>query len=216
MIKKYLNVNIWLAFAGIALLYAIALAIEYKCIYTEDYFVSALGRESSTRLNDYLDITQKQAWINYLLIIPIIWFPALVIGLCLKAGAILKNIKVSYFKLVDLVLKSHLVFAINYLVFTILKWKQIIHKEYFNLDNCYDYQSILSIISTDKIPYWLIYPLQLVSITEFLQLLFISYGISLLFQYSFVKSVIFYLMFYGIGLFFWVVFTIYLQTFMLR
>jgi len=214
--NKYLNANIWIIFSVIAFIYAVALTIEYKFIYTVDYFVYAFGREKSTILNNYLDTTQKQAWINYLLIIPIIWFPTLTIGLCLKTGAILRNIKVSYFKLVDLVLKSHLIFSINYLIFTILKWKQIIHREHFNLDNCFDYQSVLAVIQIEKIPYWLIYSLQLVSFTELFQLLFISYGIRILFQYSFAKSVLFYLIFYGIGLFFWIVFTIYLQTFMLR
>ncbi|MDR2929261.1 MAG: hypothetical protein LBV41_13860 [Cytophagaceae bacterium] len=213
-LQKYLDANIWLVFAIIAMFYGIALTIEYKFIFTEDYFVNALGRKESVLLQNFLDITQSQFWINYLLIIPVVWFPALAIGLCLKAGAILRNMQVSYSKLAGLALKSHLIFAVNYLVFTILKWKQIIHREYFNLDNCFDYQSILAIIPVEKIPYWLLYPLQLISICELLQLIIISYGISKLFQYSLVKAIVFYLIFYGVGLFFWVIFSIYLRTFL--
>jgi hypothetical protein len=136
------------------------------------------------------------------------------VGLCLKTGAILRSVRVSYVELVNVTLKSHIIFAVNYLVFTILKWKQIVNRAYFNLDNCFDYQSVLAIIPTGKIPYWLLYPLQLISICELLQLLFISFAIKGLFNYTFAKSVKFYLVFYGIGLFFWVVFSIYLQTFM--
>jgi len=91
--NKYLNANIWIIFSVIAFIYAVALTIEYKFIYTEDYFVYAFGREKSTILNNYLDSTQKQAWINYLLIIPIIWIPTLTIGLCLKNRCNIKKYK---------------------------------------------------------------------------------------------------------------------------
>jgi len=211
--QRYLNANIWFIFLTIISFYAVSLFIEYKFIFTDKFFVQALNVDESFCLQCFFESHNKSAWINYLLILVVVWFPSLSISFCFKIGAILKNVHVSYFKLVDLVLKAQLIFAINYFVFTILKWKQIIVVSYSNMDNPFIYQSVLAFFSLHNIPFWLLHPLQLLSVCEFFHFLFVSYGISKLFSYSFASAVKFYLLFYGIALFFWVAFSFFLITF---
>jgi hypothetical protein len=54
--KKYLNVDIWVVFSALVLIYAMALTIEYKFIFNEDFFVNALGiRDNTEKLRVFFE-----------------------------------------------------------------------------------------------------------------------------------------------------------------
>lgn len=214
IIQKYLNINIWITFFIIYLIYSISLVLESHFIYTDSFLINIIGIDkTSDSLKRFIALKKELFWINYFILVLIIWFPTLAIAFCFKVGAILNNTSIKYKHIVNLTLKSQLIGAVNYFIFTFLKLNHLIERNVNNLNNCYDYQSILALLSDKHIPYWLLYPLQLVSISELLSMIFYTYGIHILFKYTKLKAVKFYFVFYGVGLLFWIVLTIFLQTF---
>lgn len=59
---------------------------------------------------------------------------------------------------------------------------------------------------------WLIYPLEKMNATELIFVLLLGYFISRIFAYSIWKSISSAFLFYGCGLLFWIVFSVFLQV----
>ncbi|WP_166367061.1 hypothetical protein [Perlabentimonas gracilis] len=81
-----------------------------------------------------------------------------------------------------------------------------------SVNNNFSFQSLLRFFDNKNLPYWLLYPLQCVNVAEAVHILFLSLGISFLMKQKYGKSLLFVLLWYGMGLLFWIVFTVFLQT----
>lgn len=213
LIERYFRANNWVVLIVLIIIYSIALTIEFNYLFTDDFYISALEGKRSLESIDNLIIKERNSqWVNYPMAIAVVLIPALLIAFCLNIGTVLNNYKVSFLKLFGITLKAQLIFALNYLVAVILKSTGILEFTYSSVNNNYKFQSLLVFIDTKSSPYWLLYPLQCINIAEGLHMIFLGYGISVLLNQKFAKSLFFVLLWYGVGLIFWIVFSVFLQT----
>lgn len=213
IIESYFKANNWAVLTVLIAIYAIALTIEFNYVFTDDFYISSFESKLSPESIDNLIIKERGSqWINYPIVILIVIIPASLIAFCLNIGAVLKNYKVAFSKLFGITLKAQLIFALNYLLAVILKSTGIVDFTYSTVNNNYKFQSLLIFFDTKTLPYWLSYPLQCINIAEGLHILFLALGISLLLDKKYSKSLTFVLFWYGMGLLFWIVFSVFLQT----
>lgn len=213
LIERYFRANNWVVLFVLIIIYSIALTIEFNYLFTDDFYISAHeGKQSLENINNLIIKERNSQWVNYPIAIVVVLIPALLIAFCLNIGTVLNNYKVSFLKLFGITLKAQLIFALNYLVAVILKSTKILEFTYTSVNNNYKFQSLLVFFDTKSFPYWLLYPLQCINIAEGLHMIFLALGISVLLNQKFAKSLFFVLLWYGVGLIFWIVFTVFLQT----
>ena len=138
--------------------------------------------------------------------------PQRLISFAINIGVILNDYKISIKEIFVITLKAQIVFAINYLIATILKWQGIIERNRENINNNYDFQSLVVFFQDKQLPFWKFYPLQNINITEIIHLLVLSFGFAWIAKIKFMKAFLFTLIFYGLALLIWIIFTIFLQT----
>ncbi|MDR1054977.1 MAG: hypothetical protein LBL90_03960 [Prevotellaceae bacterium] len=194
-------------------MYAISLTIEFRYLFTDAYYYLSLGSSfNDDYIKDLISAERKYQWPNYLYAILIILIPSVLVSFCLYVGIILKGLKTSFSKVLDISFKSQIIFALNYFICTLLKVFNLIQKDYQNINNNYDFQSLLVFLKNKQLPDWLVYPLEKINTSELIFVLFLSFGFSFITKQSYKTSIIFVFICYGIGLFIWVIFTLFLRT----
>lgn len=210
--EKYFRTNNWIIFLILATIYVVSLNIEFRFIFTDDFYFQSFKNQDSGKITNFMLKDRELNWVNYLYIPVITIIPAILISLCLFVGTIFNDIKTSFIKLFSISLKSQIIFAINYFVSVLLKWSGFIERNYNNINNNYDFQSARLFFSNEDLPYWLIYPLQCINITEIIYILFLSVGIRFAIEIKYFKAIGFTTLYYGIGLVIWIIFSVFLQT----
>jgi len=214
--QKYFAYNTKTIFIIIVAIYALAITLELNFVFTDEFYTESLSEKScynsSEKITVFIAKDRQTDWINYPMIIVIVLFPAIFIGTALFIGAILKEYKYKYKDFFSIALKAQIIFAINYLIGIILKWQSLIDREFYNINNNFDYQSLLVFFKNQKLPIELIYPLQNINIAEIIHILFLSLGIKILFNVKYIKALGFVSVFYGFALLTWIIFTVFLIT----
>ncbi|MDR1552829.1 MAG: hypothetical protein LBS69_05135 [Prevotellaceae bacterium] len=214
ILTKYFKLNTWIVFAVIISVYFIALTIEFKFVFTDDFYINSLSNnyDDHSKLIEFIRSDRAMEWVNYFISFAIVLIPALLIAFVLNVGTIFREYKIKFMRLFDIVLKSQIVFASNYLISIALKSTGIISKEWNLIDNNYFYQSLACFFQDGNYPFGLMYPLQIINITEIVHLLFLAFGFSCVSKFGYLKSVRFVAVFYGIAMIIWIIFTVFLQT----
>jgi len=213
LIKNYFELNTWLVFFVLIAIYSIALTIEFRFVFTDDLYLGLqASKKSLENIQNLISSERKSQWINYPITILIVLIPSLLISFCLNIGTVIKEYKTSFIKLFEIAVKAQMVFAINYLLSIVLKATGVIHFSLTTVNNNYNFQSALIFFDNKVLPYWLIYPIQCINLTEIVHILILSIGVSWLLQIKFLKALTFVALWYGIGLLFWIIFTVFLQT----
>lgn len=210
--ESYFKGNNWVVLIVLVSIYAIALTLEFAFVFTDNFYISSFENQINLESIKSLILKERESqWMNYLVPIFIIIIPALLIAFCLNIGVVLKNYKIAYSSLFGIALKAQLVFSMNYLIVVALKSFGIIDFTYSTVNNNYGFQSLLILFNPQTLPNWLFYPLQCINIAECLHILFLSLGVSLLIKKRYGESLCFVLAWYGMGLLFWIIFSIFLQ-----
>ena len=212
-LNNYFTANTWTVFAIIMILYFIALTIEFKYIFTDNFYFEAFeGKKRLESIQEIIINDRGEYWLNIPIVFIVVLFPTLMIAFALNIGAVFNEYKIRFTDIFKITLKAQLIFAINYLISTILKWQGLIERNYGNINNNYDFQSIAYFYEGKGLTFGVMYILQNINITEIIHILVLSYGFSWLTQKSYAKSIGFVLTFYGIALLIWIIFTVFLQT----
>ena len=210
--EKYFSYNTINIFFIIVAIYALAITIELNFVFTDDFYYESLSNSNNKeKVADFITKDRDSEWINYPMILVVVLFPAILIALALYLGSVLKGFKLKYKDYFIIALKAQIIFALNYLLGIILKWQGLIDRKFYNINNSYDYQSLLVFFKNKNIPEELIYLLQNINITEFVHILFLSLGISYALKTKYIKAIGFVTLFYGIALLIWIIFTVFLQ-----
>jgi hypothetical protein len=213
ILDNYFKANNWIVFAIIMILYFIALSLELRYIFTDDFYHKAFtGKLNLDSMQHLITKERGNEWLNYPIAFIVVLFPTIMIAFALNIGSVLYDYKIKYVELFKITLKAEIIFAVNYLIATILKLQEIIERDYSNINNNYDFQSLAYLFRNKGLPFWIMYPLQNINITEIAHILILSYGFAWLSQKKFIKSIGFVVLFYGVALLVWVVFTVFLQT----
>ncbi|MCG8410048.1 MAG: hypothetical protein MI739_02060, partial [Bacteroidales bacterium] len=212
ILDKYFRTNSWLIFIIIIGLYFIALGVEFKYIFTEDFYLDAFkGQNNLENIYEFIAKDKSSEWVNFPIVLIIVLVPTLIIAFILNLGAALKEYKFRFTSLFKISLKAQMVFAINYLVITILKVFNLLDRHYDNINNNYDFQSLLIFFKDKKLPLTVRYFLQYINISEITYILLLAYGFSWLSKQAYSKSLGFVSIFYGITMFIWIIFIIFMQ-----
>ncbi len=213
LLSKYLKINIWIVFGVIVTIYFVALTIEFKFVFTDDFYHQSFDAKNSyEQVQSFIIADRNKEWLNYPFAIFRILIPSTLITSLFYLGKIIREFKVSFFELFEVALKAQMIFAINYILAVILRLRDLIDGDWASINNNYYYQSLLIFFRESNLPYWLYYPLQCINISEFLHILILTFGIHSITSLKFKSSLSFVLVFYGAGLLIWIIFTVFLQT----
>lgn len=213
LLDKYFALKTWIVFLFILTIYSVALTIEFRYVFTDNlYFNSFESKRTIQGIENLIMAEREDEWLNYPIAGLVILLPSLLIAFCLNLGIILRDFKVSFIKLFGVVLKAQIIFALNYLISIILRISGIIDFSYYTANNNFEYQSALVFFDTKVLPDWLLYPIQCINITEIIHILFLTLGITWLLNLKSSKALFFVLLWYGVGLLLWIVFSVFLQT----
>ena len=213
ILTGYFRTNTWIVFAGIILLYFIALTLEFKFVFTDEFYLNfSEYYDDNNKLIEFIHADRALEWVNYLIVFAIVCIPALLIAFILNIGTNLREYKIKFSQLFKTTLKAQVVFAVNYLVSIILKSTGIIAKDWITIDNNYFYQSFAYFFRDSYYPFWIMYPLQIINITEIVHLFILAFGFSYISKFGYLKSLGFTLVFYGATMLIWIIFTVFLQT----
>jgi hypothetical protein len=196
------------------LIYFIALTVEFKFIFTEKFYIESLSGnyDNQNKLLEFIRSDKALEWVNYFIVFAIVMVPALLIAFALNLGTLCREYKIKFAELFGIALKSQIIFALNYFVSIVLKSTGVISKDWNMIDNNYFYQSLAYFFKDSHYPYWIMYPLQIINITEIIHLLFLALGFSYISKFGYLKSLGFAALFYGIAMMVWIIFTVFLQT----
>ena len=212
LLKDYYKLNTWLVFVFIILLYFLSLAIEFRFIFTDAFYLRYIeGTTQNGSVYDFIKADRATEWVNFPFAIIVVLVPSFLIAFILNVGVALKEYKIKFKSLFQVVVKAQLVFAVNYLISTILKWQGILENKYETINNNYAYQSVLFFFKSTELPFWSKYPLQILNFTELIHLFFLSFGFSIISQLGYLKALGFVLLFYGLALVFWIIITVFFQ-----
>ncbi|GHS85978.1 hypothetical protein FACS1894201_06340 [Bacteroidia bacterium] len=214
LINKYYASNNWLVLLALFLIYALALTLEFNFLFTDQYYADPLVASGKNMefIQERLAKVHSTDWVNYPLALVVILFPAFAVAFCLNIGVLFNNYKLQFQSVFDVSLKASAVFAINYLLAVILKISGVINLPRASINDTVAFQSALTFFDVSQLPYWLLYPLQCVNISEVVFILFLAYGMKRLLDAKYLRSLLFVLLWYGLALLVWIVFTVLLQT----
>jgi hypothetical protein len=201
--------NAWVVFALLCFGYATTAYIQDTMILTKDVFYNTLGEQlTAERIDDIIEKRAKWKFLAYVFIPLKVLIPTALVALCLNCGTILMSCKIRFSSLFTLALRSSVVFLIWKLLTTfILLFTKVEVMDDMAKANKF---SLTGYISKEDIPSWLLSPLSLINIFEVTFWLLLTFGMSRLLQKSFNSSLRFVATTYGLGLFIWMVFIIFL------
>lgn len=211
--EKYFRANTWFIFLVIYAIYAIALTIEFTFIFTDEFYIEAFGsnKQSIDEISGLISADREQEWVNYPFALLVIFVPVIATTLVLYLGAIIGGQKISIKNLFKTTLKAQIIFAISYLTTVLFKWQGIIKVSPINVNDRFEYQSLLAFFNYNKIPEWLFYPLQCINLTELLHLFVLAYGYAIISKLRYSKAFGRVVLLYGSGLLFWMVLVVFIQ-----
>lgn len=217
ILKRYYNTNNYIVSCLIILIYYIALTIELNFIFTNEFYIESLKQNHNfDKINSLIEMDRNVEWVNYIFVFIIILIPTIFISMSLNIAAIFKEYKVKYSNIFNIVLKSQIIFSINYLISIILRWQGILENKIETINNNFNYQSVLSLINSKALPEWSIYPLQVINVTEIVYVFILAYGIKELFKIKYNKSLLLVIVCYISILIIWIVFSFLLKTILYR
>ncbi|MDR1743860.1 MAG: hypothetical protein LBR48_08625 [Dysgonamonadaceae bacterium] len=193
------------------LIYAVALAIEFKWIFTDDFFMERFADHSQEGLvQSMIVLNKKSILLNYIAAVFVVLIPVYAVGGCLWIGFNLFERVAKFPDCLRMSAISNLIFPVNYMLSVLLRVAKVLPYNETDADNNFRYQSLLALVRWD-IPDWLLYPLEKINVTEVVFVLLLGYFISSSFALPFIKSVCYAVLFYGAGLLLWIIFTVFLQ-----
>jgi len=143
ILDNYFKANTWIVFAIIMILYFIALTIEFKFIFTDDFYLKAFeSKKNFESIQNIMNNARNEEWLNYPIAFIVVLFPTLMIAFALNIGTVFNEYKIEFIDLFKITLKAQVVFAINYLIATVLKWQGLVERHSGNMNNNYDFQSL--------------------------------------------------------------------------
>jgi hypothetical protein len=191
-----------LIFIFASLLYIlISVIINEFIISGELYYNTYADRLSIDRINKLIHLKEKWEWKGYALIPVLLLIKLLLITLSIEIGVILLDYKVSFNKIFRVVLIAELVT----ITAQVIRNTFLFFLDFDTFDEIYNFYplSVLSLINTNSVDTWLIYPLKLANVFTIIYFIVLAYGLSFILRKKPVKMLLFSLSTYGLCLLIW-------------
>lgn len=208
--ENYFTIRTWILFAFSCVAYALVLHIQQKYVLTEQVYYNTLGEQLTIeRIDAFLQKQREWAWLSYALIPAVLFVQALLVSICLATGAILLDYKIKFGRLLGMVIKAGVVYAVGKLVYmTAIQFTEVQTIE--DLAKA-DIFSLLGWVGAETVPTWLHYPLSVVNVFELGFWILLAGGMGYLLEKRWTRMIGFVAATYGVGLLVWVLFIVFLQ-----
>jgi hypothetical protein len=179
-------------------------------IFTDNYYYSVFSNNFSIdRIQNLIKFSRKIEWLIYAVMPLILFFKWLILTSVIYIGLTLFEQKISFQNCFKIVLISELAIAISGLVRIVLL---LFHKpETLKAIQFFYPLSITQLINLEKIPDYLVYPLEQCNLFEVAYWFLIVSGIQTLTQKSFKQSLKITTCSYGLALFVWILCIVFIQ-----
>ncbi|WP_292945044.1 MULTISPECIES: hypothetical protein [unclassified Mucilaginibacter] len=149
-----------------------------KVLLTKNVYYNSLQDQlDNSRIDQLFDSQAKYAWFGYVVIPIWLLIKITIITLCLQAGIILQNIKLSFKKTFTIAITAEFVFLLS--IFIKFFWFFFVKTNYTIADVQQFYPiSALNLFDVKTISPLLVYPLQTLNIFEVLYWFILAAGIS--------------------------------------
>jgi len=161
------------AFLLSLLFYFIALIIELNFIFTDSYYFDNYSIRTAEEIFQLMNVDRKGNWINFIYLPFHILIPALAFSLFLYITFYLLKPAQDIFVCFKIALISQIVYALNYFATVLIKISNILPVNYTNVNDLYEYQSIVTFFTKMNLPDWAIYPLSKLNIAELVYFVFL-------------------------------------------
>jgi hypothetical protein len=193
-----------------SLFYIVILWVTNNIIITDTfYFISFEKFMSIKRIEELINFNKKSEWLSYILLPIVNNIRYNFIAIIIFIGIHLYEIELSFKNCFKIVLLADII----PLVSTIIKilYFYIYPPSNFVVLQNFNPLGLSSLISTDSIPKYVLYPIQQLNLFEVGYWLLLSYGIKSLGNVDFKKALKITSLSYGVGLLIWCIFIIFLQ-----
>ncbi len=205
------NINTKLFLSLLLLLYVLVGIILNWYIITDDHYYKSLGNQLDVeRIRQLLTFRNKWDWIGFLIIPLLILVKISLVAVCLEVGNFIIDLKLKFKQLFKIALLGEAIFliaALTKIIYFLLFPKNVT----LEFIQTFYPLSLINMVVIEKIPAYLVYPLQLINVFELLYWIILAYLIKIYTNSSFDKSFGFVAKTYGIGLFTWVVLVVFLS-----
>lgn len=201
------STNLLLLAALIAFTFLLSEALIYFLNLNTLLYKSLSEQLTLQQIEEYFAIQKKWNWAKYALLPIMLWLKTIVLAWILAIGGFFQGIEMTHKKYWNITLKAEFVFVFMALVR--LLWFAVIEPK-FNLEYLQSFVpfSLESILNTQNIPKWGIYPLQLVNAFEVMYWIFLTLFLNQASQTR--KGFMVVLSSYGPALFIWMIFIMFL------
>lgn len=195
----------------IVFLHAINLFFIRNFIFTDDKFFDFYKDQMSfSRIEMFLDLKEKMAWVNYLMLFAFYLFKFSLISLWLLCATILLGYKVSFNRIIHAVIQAEFIWLIPSII-TIV-WFGFIDTDYTIIEIQYFKPlSLLSLFDPFEVDSWLIFPLRSLNLFEIIYLFVLAFCLKKILNQEYNSSLSFTVSAYGTALITWIVFITFLS-----
>lgn len=188
---------------------ALQYAIQHVIISDELIFDSLADQISYERIVEFLDEGKNWKWLSYALLPLIVSIKIFVVATCFKTGNLFLNTDIPFGRFLSIVTNGEFVFVIP----TCIKfvWYAFFSSS-FSLQDLQYFSplSIFSLFNPAEVEPWLMYPLQLLNLFEVAYWCVLAWQLKSIFGKDFSDCLGFVASTYGLGLFVWVIFVMFL------
>jgi hypothetical protein len=188
-------------FASIAITF-----ISNHILISEDLYYDFFGQQMSfERVTEFIDISKRLEWIIYIIIPIYLLLKFFIVAACLSVGVLLFGYNIEFKKLFHIALFADIIFIVPPIIK--IFWFSLVFTDYNLADVQYFFPlSALSLVNPNQVEGWLIYPLQMLNIFEFLYWIALAFGLKIIIKQPFQKMLALVLSSYGLSLLLWVIF----------
>lgn len=209
--QKRTTVNRGLAFTLICLIYILVSYTWRELILTEQIYYNTYGEQVALdRIERFVNMQQRLAWIGYLLLPVIMAVKISLIAICLNIGTLSSEYRISFRQLFRAAVMAEGVFVIAAVVRTV--W--VIY--FMDVQTLQDAQmfyplSLLNVLDPENLEPWLLYPIQILNGFEILYWFVMAKFMQPVLNKSYRGSLGFVLSTYGVGIIVWIVLVTFLS-----
>jgi len=195
----------------IVLLYVLVSFVTNEYLITDDQYYRTLGEQLSiNQIDELLDLKEKWSWLGYLLVPLIISIKIFLVATVLKIGAFLGDIHIRFSQFFHAAILAEMVFVVALIVKTVWLFINGSNTDLTYIQSFYPLSAI-NLVNYKEIASWSVYAIQVLNLFELLYWFVLAFILKGLIRRSFWKSFEFVLSTYGLALFVWVIFVVFLN-----
>lgn len=149
-------------------------------LITEDLYYDFFDQQMSfERITEFIDVSKRFEWITYIIIPIYLLVKFFIVAACLSVGVLLFGYNIDFKKLFHIALLADVIFIVPPIIK--IFWFGVAFTDYNLTDIQYFFPlSAISLVNPKQVDGWLLYPLQMLNIFEFLYWIALALGLKII------------------------------------